>query len=90
MIPILATKRIETDIRDMAGATWRDIVAAVMEEKGAVPLSDLYEQIEPYKKAKQNKWWKEKVRQTLYSYPDCFCQSERGIWELKGRRAQCA
>ena len=90
MIPVLITKRAEADVRDMPGATWRDIVAGVMEEKGEVPLSYLYEQIEPYKKAKQNKWWKEKVRQTLYSYPEYFCQSEKGIWELKGSRAQCA
>ena len=61
-----------------------------MEEKGEIPLSYLYAQIEPYKKAKQNKWWKEKVRQTLYSYLDCFCQTEKGIWKLKGKQAHCA
>lgn len=82
VIPILATKRIEADVRDMPGATWKDVVAGVMEEKGKISLSHLYAQIEPYKKAKQNRWWKEKVRQTLYSYPDCFCQTEKGVWQL--------
>ena len=83
MIPVLITKRVEADVRDLPGATWRDIVASVMEEKGEVPLSYLYEQIEPYKKAKQNKWWKEKVRQTLQIYPTFFHKTERGLWLLK-------
>ena len=55
VIPILATKRIEADVRDMPGATWKDVVAGVMEEKGKISLSHLYAQIEPYKKAKQNR-----------------------------------
>lgn len=76
-------KRAEADVRDLPGATWRDIVASVMEEKGEVPLSYLYEQIEPYKKAKQNRWWKEKVRQTLQIYPTFFRKTERGLWLLK-------
>ena len=90
MIPVLITKRMESDIRDMSGATWRDVVASVMEEKGSVPLSYLYEQLESYKKAKRNKWWKEKVRQTLQLYPDCFCQTDRGMWKLKANKSKCA
>lgn len=90
MIPILATKRIEADIRDMPGATWRDIVATVMEEKGEVSLSYLYEQIEPYIKARQSKWWKEKIRQTLQIYPIFFCQTKRGVWKLQKNEGNCA
>lgn len=84
LIPIITTKKLELDIRDMRGATWRDIVAAVLEEEGrSVPLSVLYEKIEPYKKARQNQWWKEKVRQTLQLYPDHFESTQRGMWQLK-------
>ena len=90
LIPILATKSSKADLRDMSGATWRDVVASVMEEKGPVPLSYLYEQLESYKKAKRNKWWKEKVRQTLQLYPDCFCQTDRGMWKLKANKSRCA
>lgn len=84
LIPIITTKKLELDIRDMRGATWRDIVAAVLEDEGrSVPLSVLYEKIEPYKKARQNQWWKEKVRQTLQLYPDHFESTQRGMWQLK-------
>ena len=84
LIPIITAKKLGTDIRDMNGATWRDIVAAVLEDAGrSVPLSVLYEKIAPYKKARQNQWWKEKVRQTLQLHPDQFECTERGVWQLK-------
>ncbi len=84
LIPILTAKKMELDIRDMRGATWRDVVAAVLENEGrSVPLSVLYEKIEPYKKARQNQWWKEKVRQTLQLYPEHFESTQRGMWQLK-------
>lgn len=88
LIPILTTKRIESDLRDMPGATWRDVVAAVLEDcKEAVSLSYLYEKIEPYKKAKANQWWKEKVRQTLQLYPHFFQKQEKGMWYMRRNSA---
>ena len=84
LIPIITTKKLELDIRDMHGATWRDIVAAVLEnEGGSIPLSVLYEKVAPYKKARQNQWWKEKVRQTLQLHPNDFESTQRGMWQLK-------
>lgn len=84
MIPIIATKKMEVDIRDMLGATWKDIVSAVLEDsKIPVPLEYLYKKIEPYKKAKENRWWREKVRQTLYIHPNHFEHIENGMWQLK-------
>ena len=84
LIPILITKKLDSDIRDMRGATWRDVVAAVLEDEGrSVPLSVIYEKIEPYKKARQNQWWKEKVRQTLQLHPDQFESTQRGMWAIK-------
>ena len=50
-IPVLMCSQKTMDIRDMPGATWRDVVAAVLEEcNKAVSLAYLYEQIEPHKK----------------------------------------
>lgn len=84
LIPIITAKKIAVDMRDMNGATWRDIVAAVLEEEcGSVSLNVLYEKIEPYKKAKKNQWWREKVRQTLQLHPDQFESTQRGMWQLK-------
>lgn len=83
LIPIIETKRITADIRDIPNATWRDVVAAVMEEtNGVVPLSYLYEQLEHHNKAKQNKWWREKIRQTLQCNPSHFMHNGRGMWSL--------
>lgn len=86
IVPIIVTKNITSDIRDMAGATWRDIVAAVLEEcQGPVSLSFLYEKIEPHRRAQSQKYWKEKIRQTLQINTDYFCRTERGVWTLKNR-----
>ena len=49
---------------------------------GAVSLTYLYEQIEPHKKAQANKWWKEKIRQTLQCNPAHFIHDGRGMWSL--------
>lgn len=84
IIPIIVSKRAETDIRDIPNATWRDVIAAVMEDRtGEVPLSYLYEQIENHKKAQTNKWWKEKIRQTLQCNPVHFQHTGRGMWKLR-------
>ena len=73
LVPVIVAKEIKADIRDMSGATWRDVVAAVLEEcTEAVTLTYLYEQIEPHKKAQNNKHWREKIRQTLQINPDHF------------------
>lgn len=83
LFPILMTKHIEADIRDMPGATWRDVIAAVMEQcSEPVTLAFLYEKIEPHKKAQTNKWWKEKIRQTLQINPAHFVHNGRGTWSL--------
>lgn len=88
LIPILMTHSSEVDIRDMPGATWRDVVAAVLEKcKKPVTLSFLYEQIEPHKKAQSNKWWKEKIRQTLQLNPMHFTHDGRGLWSLNRNAA---
>ena len=84
IVPIIVTKNITSDVGDMAGATWRDIVAAVLEEcHDPVTLTFIYEKIEPHKRAQTQKYWKEKVRQTLQINPNHFCSTERGMWMLK-------
>lgn len=88
LIPVLMAKKSEIDIRDMSGATWRDVVAAVLEQcEGSVTLAYLYEQIESHKKAQSNKWWKEKIRQTLQCNPEHFCHTGYGLWCLRTKTA---
>ena len=88
LVPVIVAKEIKADIRDMAGATWRDVVAAVLEEcTEAVTLTYLYEQIEPHKKAQKNKHWREKIRQTLQINPNHFHHTDRGMWVLRRKEA---
>ena len=83
LIPVAMVQRDTVDIRDMKEATWRDVVAAVLEQcSQPVTLTYLYEQIEPHKKAQANKWWKEKIRQTLQYHPESFEHHGRGLWSL--------
>lgn len=83
LIPILKMKHKSVDIRDMQGATWRDIVAAVLEtHNDAVSLEQIYREVEPYKKAKSNQWWRKKIRQTLQINPKHFEHTDRGMWKL--------
>ena len=80
----MMTKNIEGDIRDLKIPSWKDIVAAVIEEKnGPVPLQDLYRAIEGHKKTASNHYWMEKIRQTLYINSDLFEQVGRGKWIIK-------
>ena len=61
-------QKSDIDVRDMPGATWRDVAAAVLKIcKEPVTLTYLYEQIEPHKKAKANK------RSEKYEQRDFFC-----------------
>lgn len=84
LYPIIFSEKKKMDVRDMPGATWRDVVAAVLEQcDQPVTLTYLYEQIEFHKKAQANKWWKEKIRQTLQYNPEHFVHAGRGLWSLR-------
>lgn len=82
LYPICMTAYHTFDIRDSMSATWRDVVASVLEDAGALKLQDIYLKISGHKKCKSNTHWKEKVRQTLQKYDD-FTSSERGVWKIK-------
>ena len=87
LIPILEVKRKTVDIRDMQGATWKDIVASVLESHNeAVSLEFIYKEVENHKKTKTNQWWKEKIRQTLQINPKHFQRTERGMWKLINKK----
>lgn len=82
--PVLLTTRKKADIRDMRCATWRDVIAEVLQQYGhAASLAEIYQSVEPHRRAQSNKFWKEKVRQTLHSYPNSFCQTDDGAWTLR-------
>lgn len=69
----------EFDMRNSKSATWRDVLAAVLEDSGELSLSDIYAKIEGHKKCKSNPHWKDKIRQTLQEYNN-FTSTRRGVW----------
>lgn len=82
--PVLLTAKRKTDIRDMRCATWRDVIVEVLQQYGhAVSLTEVYKAVEPHKKAQANKFWREKVRQTLHIYKNSFEQGKDDRWSLK-------
>ena len=88
--PLLMTYRLQGDIRDMPGATWRDIIADAMESfHTPVALEQIYEAVGNYKRAQQQQHWKDKVRQTLQHHPNTFYSTGRGVWGLKQCAALC-
>ena len=85
---LLKNYRIIAWMRDIKEASWKDVIASVLEEcNSEVPLSYLYEQIADNEKTKSNKWWKEKIRQTLQCNPAHFLHTGRGMWKLNRNAA---
>ena len=82
IIPVKCTVNRELDIRGSKNATWRDVVASVLESSSCpMSLTEIYGRIDGHKKCQTNPHWKEKVRQTLQNY-NIFKSSERGVWAL--------
>lgn len=81
-IPIAVTKHVFLDMKKSLQVTWRDLIQAALEEIGGqAQLSSLYAIIGDTEKAKQNKHWKEKVRQILQIHQN-FTPVEKGVWKL--------
>ena len=80
IFPVQLTRNVNADMRDLRSSTWRDVVAAVLDQLGGTAsLPELYKAIEGHRKARENPHWKEKVRQTLQR-GTCFSSTERGVW----------
>lgn len=81
LIPVALTKKTTMDMRDSRNATWRDVIAAILEDaKCPMSLDEIYAAVEGHKKCTENQHWRDKVRQTLQIY-NCFQSIQRGIWQ---------
>lgn len=70
------------DIRDSMSVTWRDVVSSVIKKLGNnATLEQIYREVEGHRKVQGNSHWKEKIRQTLYSY-NMFAKSNQGMWSV--------
>ena len=81
--PVLITTAKAADLRDLSSVTWKDIVAAVLDECGGqAELNGIYAKVEGHKRTQSNEHWREKVRQTLQQYTGLFHSPRRGVWKL--------
>lgn len=81
-IPLKVTRQEERSLKDSALATWRDLVQAAIEQLGGnATLQNIYKVLANTKKAKNNKNWEAKIRQTLQINPQ-FERVARGHWSL--------
>lgn len=82
IIPVTVIRRCGMDMRDSQNATWRDVIAAILEDSGKpMNLSELYQAIDGHKKCDSNQHWKAKIRQTLRSWRG-FAEITEGCWRL--------
>lgn len=80
IIPVSMAKKYEMDMRDVKAATWRDVVASVLQDHNRpMTLKEIYTAIDGHKKCETNTHWREKVRQTLQSYNN-FRNISNGVW----------
>ena len=82
VIPVSIARKCEMDMRDSRNTTWRDVIAAVLEECGKpMKLEELYQAIDGHKKCETNNHWKAKIRQTLQCWSG-FVHVAEGVWGL--------
>lgn len=80
IIPVTTFHKTELDIRDSYSASWRDILASLLKERGEMSLQDIYETMKGKRKTAQNPHWQEKIRQTLQNDRH-FHRTARGIYK---------
>lgn len=82
VIPVMLSKTYHTDIRDMRGSTWRDVIYNILASSNEpMSLDNLYAQVDGHAKTKDNQHWQEKIRQTLQRHPNYFRHTDRGMWQ---------
>lgn len=65
-------------IYDSQSITWKDLIANILDENGGMLLQELYKKVQLSKKARA-KYFREKVRQTLYINTKIFYKKEN-LW----------
>lgn len=83
IVPVSYGVRKESyDMRSCGSQSWRDLVyATVQENGGTMSLEELYGALKDSSKAKANRFWKEKIRQTVQNIKN-FVRTERGCYAL--------
>lgn len=70
--------------QDCTELTWFTMICAVMEHLGGTArLQELYEIFEDHPRARANKFYKERLRATIYEHRSHFQTNGRGLYRLK-------
>ena len=68
-----------------SGPVWLRVIEKALERPGGeADLTDIYVEMEPARPT-GNRWWKEKIRQTLRRYADRFTATGKGRYAIRGR-----
>lgn len=67
--------------QNLVKTTWRAAVRRVLQGQKALPLSEIYNAVEPYAKSRNNEHWQAKVRQVLQD-ERYFNRIEVGVYSL--------
>lgn len=69
---------------DCAALTWNHLIRMTLEEmpEGKAKLSDLSDLLESHPKAKKNKYFRERIRATIYEHPDQYVSYGNGVYGL--------
>ena len=80
--PVSVSRKLKQDLRDSTNVTWRDLVAAVLEDRSKeLTLQEIYRKIDGHKKCENNINWQAKIRQVLQSHT-CFVHVSKGCWTM--------
>lgn len=82
IVPVSWASSREYDMRRFEHQSWRDLVYSVIQDGGGqMSLQELYDALQDSTKAKSNKHWQEKIRQTVQNTKH-FTRTQRGCYTL--------
>lgn len=82
LVPVTVAQRFTMDLRQTACTSWRDAIVALLQENAQeMTLEDIYDAMKDSKKTQTNRFWKEKVRQTVQN-TRYFRRTARGTYAL--------
>ncbi len=89
---VVIPQKYHCDVRDsVTVATWKDVVFAALNRlKSESSLERIYNELSGHKKARNNKHYKEKIRQTLQQLRDSglVVNTDRGIWKINTKTSE--
>lgn len=79
LVPVSLPQRYTMDLRKTSHTSWRDALLAILEDGGEMTLAELYDQMKDSPKTKANRFWQEKIRQTVQDARH-FTRTARGTY----------